>query len=89
MIEAEITGTEATVSTFDIVGEGVNIESVQFDGDPDTNRYTIDLTDTIFAGVENGTYNLTLRANMSDSTTLTDTFTLTLNIEGPEDPVEP
>lgn len=89
MLDSGVTGTEATVSSFDIVGEGVNIESVTFDSDPDRNSYEINLTDTMFTGIENGTYNLTLKANMSDETTLTDTFTLTLNIEGPEEPVEP
>lgn len=88
-LAVRITGTEARVSTFDIVGENINIENVNYDDAPDNSYIIAPLDDTTFEGVENGTYNLTLKANMADSTTLTDTFTLTLNITGPEPPIDP
>lgn len=83
-IDVEVTGTEATVSTFDIIGENINVENVDFidtSTSESSTTYSVTPDSAAFEGVENGTYSVTLRANMSDETTLTDTFTLTLNLD--------
>lgn len=100
-MDVDVLNTEATVTSFDISAEGLTTKTnvpfevipIEIPGEEEATGsiYSVTVSSDLFDVSENGTYEATLTANMSDSTTLTDTFALTVNLtdQGPDNPVDP
>lgn len=85
-----VLNTEDLVSSFDISAEGLTTKTgIKFTNESD-NNYEVVVSSDNFDFSENGTYDATLTANMAGGRTLTDTFTLTINLTDDQPiPVDP